>query len=230
MHVTGRSTAGLHPAWNFGRAQPVLLWALQEEMRRTQGEQEQSRLLQTIVLFCLCSAFLLYCFLSPCFLLLQGLRFLHFPYLLTLQLKRFDFDYTTMHRIKLNDRMTFPEELDMSPFIDLEDEVKKNQPSWFNIVQRIHLKFCSVCSWIVKTSCNWWWWFFLFPLRSTTHANYRNPLRQRAALTAGRRTKAVVTVTRWATTSPPMMEWTRASAWTVPAPLRGHLSQRYLYS
>eukprot|EP00076_Gallus_gallus_P020986 XP_015141854.1 ubiquitin carboxyl-terminal hydrolase 47 isoform X2 [Gallus gallus] len=52
----------------------------------------------------------------------KGLRFLHFPYLLTLQLKRFDFDYTTMHRIKLNDRMTFPEELDMSIFIDVEDE------------------------------------------------------------------------------------------------------------
>ncbi|KAJ4946982.1 hypothetical protein JOQ06_009025 [Pogonophryne albipinna] len=52
----------------------------------------------------------------------KGLRFLHFPYLLTLQLKRFDFDYTTMHRIKLNDRMAFPEELDMSPFIDVEDE------------------------------------------------------------------------------------------------------------
>lgn len=29
-----------------------------------------------------------------------------------------------MHRIKLNDRMTFPEELDMSVFIDVEDEVK----------------------------------------------------------------------------------------------------------
>ncbi|MGH0167929.1 UNVERIFIED_CONTAM: hypothetical protein FKN15_077213 [Acipenser sinensis] len=52
----------------------------------------------------------------------KGLRFLHVPYLLTLQLKRFDFDYTTMHRIKLNDRMTFPEELDMSPFIDVDDE------------------------------------------------------------------------------------------------------------
>lgn len=57
------------------------------------------------------------------FFVLQGLRFLHFPYLLTLQLKRFDFDYTTMHRIKLNDRMTFPEELDMGSFIDIEDEV-----------------------------------------------------------------------------------------------------------
>ena len=35
---------------------------------------------------------------------MQGLKFLTFPYLLTMQLKRFDFDYTTMHRIKLNDR------------------------------------------------------------------------------------------------------------------------------
>ena len=35
---------------------------------------------------------------------LQGLKFKKFPYLLTLQLKRFDFDYSTMHRIKLNDR------------------------------------------------------------------------------------------------------------------------------
>ncbi|XP_043938661.1 ubiquitin carboxyl-terminal hydrolase 47 [Protopterus annectens] len=52
----------------------------------------------------------------------KGFRFLHFPYVLTLQLKRFDFDYTTMHRIKLNDRMTFPEELDMSIFIDLDEE------------------------------------------------------------------------------------------------------------
>uniref|UniRef100_UPI00398E4669 ubiquitin carboxyl-terminal hydrolase 47 isoform X2 n=1 Tax=Pristiophorus japonicus TaxID=55135 RepID=UPI00398E4669 len=52
----------------------------------------------------------------------KGLKFMHFPYLLTLQLKRFDFDYTTMHRIKLNDRMTFPAELDMNPFIDVEEE------------------------------------------------------------------------------------------------------------
>lgn len=70
-----------------------------------------------------------YCVVVLCFNF-QGLRFLHFPYLLTLQLKRFDFDYTTMHRIKLNDRMTFPEELDMSPFIDLEDEVKKKKKAF----------------------------------------------------------------------------------------------------
>lgn len=34
-----------------------------------------------------------------------------------------------MHRIKLNDRMTFPEELDMSPFIDVEDEVSATMDS-----------------------------------------------------------------------------------------------------
>ena len=39
-----------------------------------------------------------------CVTLSQGLKFKQFPYLLTLQLKRFDFDYQSMHRIKLNDR------------------------------------------------------------------------------------------------------------------------------
>ena len=36
---------------------------------------------------------------------LQGLKFISFPYLLTLQLKRFAFDYATLHRVKLNDRL-----------------------------------------------------------------------------------------------------------------------------
>ena len=40
--------------------------------------------------------------LSPVYL--QGLKFDSFPYLLTLQLKRFAFDFATLHRIKLNDR------------------------------------------------------------------------------------------------------------------------------
>ncbi|XP_053398003.1 ubiquitin carboxyl-terminal hydrolase 47-like isoform X2 [Mercenaria mercenaria] len=44
----------------------------------------------------------------------KGLKFLSFPYLLTLQMKRFDFDYATMHRIKLNDKMTFPEVLNLN--------------------------------------------------------------------------------------------------------------------
>lgn len=34
----------------------------------------------------------------------KGLKFKNFPYILTLHLKRFDFDYTTMYRIKLNDK------------------------------------------------------------------------------------------------------------------------------
>lgn len=34
----------------------------------------------------------------------KGLKFTKFPYLLTLHLKRFDFDYNTMNRIKLNDK------------------------------------------------------------------------------------------------------------------------------
>lgn len=37
----------------------------------------------------------------------KGLKFTKFPYLLTLHLKRFDFDYNTMHRIKLNDKYVF---------------------------------------------------------------------------------------------------------------------------
>lgn len=34
----------------------------------------------------------------------KGLGITKFPYLLAVQLKRFSFDYNTMHRIKLNDR------------------------------------------------------------------------------------------------------------------------------
>ena len=38
-------------------------------------------------------------------------------YVLTLQLKRFDLDYTTFQRIKLNDQVRFPRVLDMNPFV-----------------------------------------------------------------------------------------------------------------
>lgn len=34
----------------------------------------------------------------------KGLKFTKFPYLLTLHLMRFDFDYNSMHRIKLSDK------------------------------------------------------------------------------------------------------------------------------
>jgi len=50
----------------------------------------------------------------------KGLKFTKFPYILTLHLKRFDFDYNTMHRIKLNDKVTFPERLDLNSFVEQE--------------------------------------------------------------------------------------------------------------
>lgn len=50
----------------------------------------------------------------------KGLKFVRFPYLLTLQLKRFDFDPVTMHRIKLNDKVAFPEILDLNQFVRLD--------------------------------------------------------------------------------------------------------------
>ena len=55
----------------------------------------------------------------------KGLKFLQFPYLLTLQLKRFDFDYNTMHRIKLNDKMTFPEILNLNDFIEGAETIEE---------------------------------------------------------------------------------------------------------
>ena len=38
----------------------------------------------------------------------KGISFSSFPYVLVLQLKRFDLDYNTMSRLKLNDKVTFP--------------------------------------------------------------------------------------------------------------------------
>ncbi|CAL4084063.1 unnamed protein product [Meganyctiphanes norvegica] len=48
----------------------------------------------------------------------KGLKFTRFPYLLTIHLMRFDFDYNTLHRIKLNDKVTFPNILDLNSFVD----------------------------------------------------------------------------------------------------------------
>eukprot|EP01129_Flabellula_baltica_P012412 TRINITY_DN5607_c0_g1_i1.p1 TRINITY_DN5607_c0_g1~~TRINITY_DN5607_c0_g1_i1.p1 ORF type:complete len:1164 (+),score=303.45 TRINITY_DN5607_c0_g1_i1:400-3891(+) len=55
----------------------------------------------------------------------KGLSFVDFPYLLMLQLKRFDFDYMTMRRIKLNDRVSFPEILDMNLYVEGNEEMRK---------------------------------------------------------------------------------------------------------
>ncbi|XP_063969963.1 ubiquitin carboxyl-terminal hydrolase 47-like [Lytechinus pictus] len=65
----------------------------------------------------------------------KGLKFQRFPYLLTLQLKRFDFDYSTMHRIKLNDKMTFPEILDLNAFVVNEADSQGEPPTQTTTVQ-----------------------------------------------------------------------------------------------
>ncbi|OWF37661.1 ubiquitin carboxyl-terminal hydrolase 47-like [Mizuhopecten yessoensis] len=59
----------------------------------------------------------------------KGLKFQSFPYLLTLQLKRFDFDYSTMHRIKLNDRMTFQEVLNLNHMVDHKNKDEEDMMS-----------------------------------------------------------------------------------------------------
>ncbi|VVC39387.1 Hypothetical protein CINCED_3A016381 [Cinara cedri] len=47
----------------------------------------------------------------------KGLKFSKFPYIMTLHLMRFDFDYNTMYRIKLNDKVMFPLKLNLNGFI-----------------------------------------------------------------------------------------------------------------
>ncbi|VDN05474.1 unnamed protein product [Thelazia callipaeda] len=66
---------------------------------------------------------------------LKGLRVTKFPYLLSIQLKRFDFDCNTLHRIKLNDKMTFPSLLNLNEFV--YDATKSEPPkkmSWASAV------------------------------------------------------------------------------------------------
>jgi hypothetical protein len=48
---------------------------------------------------------------------IKGSRLEKLPYLLTLQLKRFDLDYATVQRVKLNDQVRFPRVLNMNPFV-----------------------------------------------------------------------------------------------------------------
>jgi len=48
---------------------------------------------------------------------IKGFRLEKLPYVLTLQLKRFDLDYTTFQRIKLNDQVRFPRVLNMNAYL-----------------------------------------------------------------------------------------------------------------
>eukprot|EP00753_Platysulcus_tardus_P001828 PLAT11580.1.p1 GENE.PLAT11580.1~~PLAT11580.1.p1 ORF type:complete len:1163 (+),score=689.78 PLAT11580.1:82-3570(+) len=50
----------------------------------------------------------------------KGLKFKTLPYILTLHLKRFDFNFMTMERVKVNDEMSFPYKLNMDKWMGLE--------------------------------------------------------------------------------------------------------------
>jgi len=47
----------------------------------------------------------------------KGFRITRLPYILSLQLKRFDLDYNTFERVKLNDVVKFPFVLNLNPFV-----------------------------------------------------------------------------------------------------------------
>ncbi|KAK4877199.1 hypothetical protein RN001_009705 [Aquatica leii] len=72
----------------------------------------------------------------------KGLKFTKFPYLLTLHLKRFDFDYSSMHRIKLNDKVVFPEILNLNSFIPAPNCVLESE----TIEERETVVKCDDCS------------------------------------------------------------------------------------
>ncbi|CEF68480.1 Ubiquitin carboxyl-terminal hydrolase 47 [Strongyloides ratti] len=54
---------------------------------------------------------------------IKGLRYKKFPYILSMQLKRFDFNYENCSRIKLNDKVTFPDYLDLNFLIGDDNEI-----------------------------------------------------------------------------------------------------------
>ncbi|GAM25105.1 hypothetical protein SAMD00019534_082800 [Acytostelium subglobosum LB1] len=61
----------------------------------------------------------------------KGCRFLSFPPVLHLQLKRFEYDPMRDANVKVNDRYTFPEQLDLSPYLD--EEADKTTSSIYNL-------------------------------------------------------------------------------------------------
>jgi hypothetical protein len=62
----------------------------------------------------------------------KGLQFKSFPYILTLQLKRFDFDFQRMMRVKLNDWIEFPFELNVRKYLCQDKKGPNPMPSCIN--------------------------------------------------------------------------------------------------
>lgn len=59
----------------------------------------------------------------------KGLKLKEPPYLLQIQLKRFVFDYETLNRVKVNDRVTFPILLDLNRFADGDGMAASAEPA-----------------------------------------------------------------------------------------------------
>jgi ubiquitin carboxyl-terminal hydrolase 7 len=58
----------------------------------------------------------------------KGVRFIQFPPVLHLQLKRFDFDVEQMRNYKIHSRYEFPRELDLSKYVDANSPYR-NDPA-----------------------------------------------------------------------------------------------------
>ncbi|KYR01948.1 meprin and TRAF domain-containing protein [Tieghemostelium lacteum] len=61
----------------------------------------------------------------------KGVKFLSFPPVLHLHLKRFEYDYDKDENVKINDKFTFPEVLDLNPFLD--DDADKEIDNTYNL-------------------------------------------------------------------------------------------------
>lgn len=48
----------------------------------------------------------------------KGVRFLQFPPVLTIHLKRFEYDMATGNMVKVNDRFMFPKEMNIDQYLD----------------------------------------------------------------------------------------------------------------
>lgn len=57
----------------------------------------------------------------------KGLKFDSFPYILSLQLKRFDFDYNTMSRFKLSNSVSFPETLNVKKYLNESTKTESDE-------------------------------------------------------------------------------------------------------
>lgn len=65
----------------------------------------------------------------------RGVRFLKMPKLLNIILRRFDFDYFTFQRIKVNDRVEFPHVLNMNNYMqgysNIQNKLNEDTAAYF---------------------------------------------------------------------------------------------------